>query len=146
MNGDFMKEAISLAKAAAEENEVPVGAVIVKNGKIISRGKNSCEKSKNALCHAELIAISQAGEKIGSWRLKDCQLYVTLEPCAMCAGAIINSQISKVIFGAYDEKCGACLSKTNLFEKELGYTPQIIGGYMENECSELLSDFFKKKR
>lgn len=146
MNGEFMKEALSLAKAAAEENEVPVGAVIVKDGKIIARAKNSCEKSKSALCHAELIAIAKAGEKLGTWRLQGCKLYVTLEPCAMCAGAIINSQISKVIFGAYDEKGGACLSKTNLFEKGLGYTPQIIGGYMEEECSALLSEFFKNKR
>lgn len=143
---DFMKEAIALAEAAAREGEVPVGAVIVRNGQIIAWGKNCCEKENSALFHAEMQAIKEAGAVLGGWRLSDCELYVTLEPCAMCAGAIINSQLSRVVFGAYDKKAGACISRVSLFEKGLGYKPQVIGGVMEKECSRLLSCFFEERR
>lgn len=143
---DFMAEALKLAKEAAAESEVPVGAVIVKNKKIIATGKNRCEKNQNALCHAEIEAINNASKALGSWRLDGCELYVTLEPCPMCAGAIINSRISKVVFGSTDRKGGACDSVVNLFSLPFNHSPEVWSGICEQECSSVLSDFFKNIR
>ncbi|MBR1778950.1 MAG: tRNA adenosine(34) deaminase TadA [Clostridia bacterium] len=142
----YMKKALALAKKAAKEGEVPVGAVLVKNGKIISSGRNKREKKKNALHHAEVEAIKKACKKLGSWRLLDCDLYVTLEPCPMCAGAIINARIRKVFFGALDPKAGAVRSKVNLFDLGFNHKPQVDSGILKEECEEILKKFFKKIR
>lgn len=141
-----MLEAIELAKAAAECGEVPVGAVIVKDGKIIARGRNMREQKQNALSHAEVEAINNACKKLNSWRLQDCELYVTLEPCPMCTGAIINSRIKTVIFGAYDSKTGSMDSVINLCDYPYNHKPEIYGGICEDECLEILQNFFKKIR
>lgn len=143
---DFMNEALRLAKEAAQEGEVPVGAVVTIGNKIIGRGRNRREKDKNALCHAEIQAINEACKRLGGWRLWECELYVTLEPCPMCAGAIINSRIRQVTFGAYDKKNGACGSVVNLFDADFSYRPRYIGGFMENECADVLTDFFRNLR
>lgn len=135
-----------MAREAASEGEVPVGAVIVRNGEIIARGRNRREKDKNALCHAELEAINEACNKLGGWRLPGCKLYVTLEPCPMCAGAVINSRIEKVYFGAYDKKAGSVKSVVNLFDLPYNHSPEVEGGILEDECAEILSRFFKKLR
>lgn len=142
----FMKKAIEEAEKAAKIGEVPIGAVIVKDGEIVSTGYNKRENHKNALLHAEIEAIDDACKKLQSWRLIDCSLYVTLEPCPMCAGAIINSRIRRVIFGAKDAKAGSCGSVINLFELEYNHRPEIISGVMEKECGDLLSNFFKNLR
>ncbi len=142
----FMKEALLLAKKAKESGEVPVGAVVVKNGKIIGRGRNKRETEKNALAHAEIEAIDEACKTLGSWRLDGCEIYVTLEPCPMCTGAILTSRIERIIFGAYDERAGACFSKIDLTETTAEKKPQIIGGYAEEECAKILKDFFLEKR
>ena len=141
-----MKIALQQAVKAAKINEVPIGAVIVMNNKIISKGYNKRECKKNALLHAEIIAIEKACKKLKSWRLSDCELYVTLEPCPMCMGAIINSRISKVVFGAYDKKAGSCGSVVNLNDYPYNHHPEIIGGVLEKECSSILSDFFSTLR
>lgn len=142
---DFMKEAIKQAKKAAAIGEVPIGAVIVQNGKIISRGYNKRETKKNALLHAEIDAINKACKKLGGWRLPECEIYVTLEPCPMCMGAIISARIDRLYFGAYDEKSGAASSVLDLS----GALPHKVitqGGVMENECKKILTDFFKELR
>ena len=141
-----MKKAIALAMESEKEGEVPVGAVIVKDGKIIATGRNRRETEKNALCHAEIEAINNACKKLGGWRLFGCDLYVTLEPCPMCAGAIINSRIKTVYFGAYDNKAGSFGSVSDFNRIPYNHKPEIIEGVMEEECSKLLSDFFKKLR
>lgn len=148
MNRDekFMSAAINLAKNSAELGEVPVGALIVKNDNIISIGYNLRESSRNAAAHAEMMAINSACAALKSWRLSGCELYVTLEPCPMCAGAIINSRILRVIFGAYDLKAGSCGSKVNLFELGYNHRPEMLGGVLEKECSEVLKNFFKGLR
>lgn len=145
-HSDFMSEALILAKSAEKHGDVPVGAVIVKNDKIIAKGQNKREKDKNSLLHAEIVAINEACQVLGSKYLTDCTLYVTLEPCPMCAGAIINSRIEKVVFGAYDDKAGCFGTLTNFNDLSFNHKPQVIGGYMEKECSEILSIFFEKKR
>ena len=142
----FMNKAILEAKKAATMGEVPVGAVIVRNGKIIARGRNKREMSKNAISHAEIICIDKACKKLGGWRLFECEMYVTLEPCPMCAGAIINSRIKKVYFGAYDEKGGAVSSVVNLFELPFNHKPLVEAGVLEDHCSKILKDFFKELR
>lgn len=143
----YMLRAIELAKACAEQDEVPVGAVVVKSGSIIAESGNRKERDNDATHHAEMLALSSATEKENNWWLEDCDVYVTLEPCSMCAGAMINSRIRALYFGAYDEKTGACGSKVNLFEKGLfNHDVEVSGGYMKEECSALLSDFFKAKR
>jgi len=142
----FMREAIRLAKEAAAEGEVPVGAVIVKDGSIVGTGRNRRETGKNALCHAELEAIDQACKSLGGWRLWQCELYVTLEPCPMCAGAIINARIPRVVFGAKDRKAGSCGSVVNLFELPYNHKPQLVGGVLKDECAKLLTEFFKTLR
>lgn len=147
MHIQFMKEAIKQAKKAAAIGEVPIGAVIVRNGQIISRGYNRRETKKNALLHAEITAIDRACKKLGGWRLPGCEIYITLEPCPMCSGAIINSRIEKVYFGAYDPKAGCAGSKTNLFDSGLfNHKPDIIGGILETECAQLLKSFFENLR
>ena len=146
MNEIYMRKAIDEAKKAEKKGEVPIGAIIVKNGKIISTGYNKRECKENALYHAEIIAIEKACKKLKSWRLSDCELYVTLEPCPMCMGAIINSRISKVVFGAYDKKAGSCGSIINLNDYPYNHHPDIFGGILEEECSSILSSFFTNLR
>ena len=138
----FMEAAIALAKEAAAAGEVPIGCVIVQDGKIVGRGKNTRETDKTALGHAEISAIADACKNLGGWRLWNCTLYVTLEPCPMCAGAIINARIPKVVFGAMDEKNGACGSVCNLFQMPFTHRPQVEQGIMAEECQALLQDFF----
>lgn len=145
-NEKYMLEAIELAKKSALIGEVPVGAVVVCEGKIVGRGMNRRESSKNALAHAEIEAINEACQTLGGWRLWKCDLYVTLEPCPMCTGAIINARIKKVFFGAYDLKSGSCESVTNLFDFPYNHKSEVVGGLFEKECASLLSDFFKDLR
>lgn len=142
----FMKHAISRAKAAAKCGEVPIGAVVVKDDRIIATGRNMRESKNNALHHAEIIAIDRACKKSGAWRLLDCTLYVTMEPCPMCAGAIVNSRIKRVVFGCYDKKAGALGSVFDLSQYPLNHKYEIEGGVMEKECASLLSDFFAELR
>ena len=142
----FMGEALILAKNAEKHEDVPVGAVIVKNGEIIAKGQNKREKHKNALAHAEIEAINEACRVLGSKYLSDCTLYVTLEPCPMCTGAIINSRIDKVVFGAYDDKAGCMGTMTDMTALSFNHKPEIIGGYMEKECAEVLTAFFERLR
>lgn len=142
----YMKEALKEANKACEELEVPVGAIIVHDQKIISRGRNHRELLKNSLCHAEIEAIHHACAKLERWRLTDCTMYVTLEPCPMCAGAIINSRISRLVYGAFDKKSGSCSSVINLFDLPYNHKPIVTSGILQNECSEILSNFFKKLR
>ena len=146
MKREFMLEAIKLAKIAASEGEVPVGAVIVKDGKIIAKGKNEREKKQNALSHAEIEAINNACNALGSWRLDGCEMYVTLEPCPMCAGAIINSRIKTLVFGAYDSKMGSIDSVVNLCDYPYNHKVEVYGGICEDECLSVLQEFFKDLR
>lgn len=143
---NFMEEALRLAQESFNEGEVPVGAVIVKDGEIVGRGRNRRENGKNALFHAEISAIDEACRNLGGWRLWQCEMYVTLEPCPMCAGAIINSRIKKVTFGAYDKKAGSFGSVVDFNTLPYNHKPQIEGGIDETECSELLSLFFEQLR
>lgn len=143
---DYMKYALSLAKKSAEEGEVPVGAIVVCDGKIVGEGRNRREIVKNALHHAEIEAINEACKNLGGWRLWKCDLYVTLEPCPMCAGAIINSRIKNVYFGASDLKNGAVVSAAQLFDMNFTHKPLYEGGIMGDECAEILSTFFKGLR
>lgn len=142
----FMKRAIMRAKAAARDGEVPIGAVIVKDGKVIATGRNMRENKRNALNHAEIIAIDRACKKTGAWRLIGCTMYVTMEPCPMCAGAIVNSRIDRVVYGCYDQKAGALGSVFNLHEYPLNHKYEVVGGVMEKECADLLSQFFTELR
>lgn len=148
MNDDerFMRAALALAQEAGDEGEVPVGAVIVKNGEIIATGRNRREADKHALAHAELEAISNACAALGGWRLFDCTLYVTLEPCPMCAGAIINARVDRLVYGAPDPKAGSCGSLTNLFVLPYNHHPQTTSGVLEEECAAVLKAFFKSLR
>jgi len=143
---DFMKYALHLAELSAEEGEVPVGAIVVCDGKIVGEGRNRRETVKNALHHAEIEAINEACRNLGGWRLWKCDMYVTLEPCPMCAGAIINSRIKNVYFGASDEKNGAVVSAARLFDMNFTHKPLYEGGIMGEECAEILSKFFKDLR
>ena len=147
-DGIYMKKALELARIAAEQGEVPVGAVVVKksSGEIIGRGFNRREYGRSPLTHAEIIAIDEASRRLGGWRLIDCELFVTLEPCPMCAGAMINSRIERVVFGAFDPKAGSCGSVVNLFELPYNHKPELVGGVLESECAEILSEFFKQLR
>ena len=143
---DYMEQAYAQAREAYNKNEVPVGAVIVRNGEIIATGKNNREEAHDATGHAETLAIRAACEKLGTWRLEDCELYVTLEPCPMCMGAIINSRIKRVVFGAKDAKAGACGSVINLNNYPFNHKSEIVSGIMAEECQEILSDFYLNKR
>ncbi len=147
MNEEFMREAIKEAKKAYKKLEVPVGAVIVKNGEIIARAHNLKETKLDTTKHAEILAIQRASKKLQSWRLIDCEMYVTLEPCSMCAGALINSRMKKVYIGALDKKTGAAGSVLNLFEDyTFNHKVEIEKGIMSDECEKLLKDFFKHLR
>ena len=143
---EFMKEAIALAGEAARLGEVPVGAVVVKDGEIISRAYNLRENGGGATAHAELLAVEKACQRLGSWRLSGCDVYVTLEPCPMCAGAMINARVDRVIYGAKDFRGGAFGSLIDLNMYPLGHKPEIISGVCEEECLALLQDFFKNRR
>lgn len=145
-NEFFMRAAIEQAMKAYDIGEVPVGAVVVKDNEIVGTGYNRRETGKNALYHAELAAINEACEKLHGWRLWQCDLYVTLEPCPMCTGAIINARIPRVVFGAYDYKAGSCASVTDLFKFPYNHKAEVTGGVLEEECGELLSRFFKELR
>ncbi len=148
MNKEYMWRAIELAKLSLKSDDVPVGAVVVKGGEIIGEGYNCREKEGDPTAHAEIVAIKQAAEKLGSWHLDDCEIYVTLEPCPMCAGAIINSRIKTVIFGAYEPKSGSASADSviNLFAQGYNHTPEIYGGICENDCAKIIKDFFEKRR
>ncbi len=142
----YMRMALELAKEAAEAGEVPVGCVIVRNGQVIARGRNRREEKQATCSHAEMEAIAQANAALVSWRLEDCALYVTLEPCPMCAGAIINARIPKVYYGARDEAMGACGGVTNLFMEEFPFRPALVGGILREECQGELTAFFRRLR
>ena len=143
---DFMDKALALAREALEDGEVPVGCVIVRNGDIVGQGRNRRETDRSALAHAEVEAIRQACAALGGWRLWECTLYVTLEPCPMCAGAIINARIPTVCYGAKDDKAGCCGSVLNLFEERFNHKPALRGGLLEAECAALLQEFFSSLR
>ncbi len=143
----FMQRAIQLAISATEHDEVPVGAVLVKNGEIIAESFNQKETNNDATDHAEMIALKMGAKVLGNWWLEDCTLYVTLEPCFMCAGAMLNARIKRLVFGAYDPKTGACGSKLNLFDKALNnHQIEVCGGVEAERCGQLLTDFFRAKR
>lgn len=143
---NYMRQALLLADEAAAEGEVPVGAVIVRGSEIIATGRNRRESERNALCHAEIEAIDNACRALGGWRLIGCTLVVTLEPCPMCTGAIINSRIEKVVYGAADPKAGSCGSVVNLFDLPYNHRPEVIGGVLADQCANRLSSFFKQLR
>ncbi len=143
---DYMKKALHYARLSSGRGEIPVGCVIVRHGEIVSWGNNTRETGKNALGHAELRAIDRACRKLGGWRLWECDMYVTLEPCVMCTGAIINSRIRNVYFGAHDPKAGCLGSFTDLNALPFNHHPTVVGGILEEECSGLLKSFFKALR
>ena len=142
----YMRQALALAREAAESGEVPVGCVIVRDGQVIGRGRNRREEKQSTFSHAEMEAIAGANESLGSWRLDDCTLYVTLEPCPMCAGAILNARIPRVYYGARDREMGACGGVLNLFMEDFPHLPALVGGVLEEECRAVLSDFFRGLR
>ncbi len=146
MNKQFMKLAIDEARLAAKMGEIPVGAVIVKEGKVIAKGHNTRETEQSALGHAEINAIKEACRCLGSWRLDDCEIYITMEPCPMCAGAIINARIKTVVFGSYDLKMGSFDSVVNLATLNYDFKPEIYGGICEEECTAIVKNFFKELR
>ena len=146
MHEEYMRQALALAQEAAAHGEVPVGCVIVREGRIVGRGRNRREEKQHTSSHAEMEAIRQANEALGTWRLDDCALYVTLEPCPMCAGAIINSRIRRVVYGARDAKAGCCGSVTDLFALPFNHRPAVEGGLLEDECAALLAVFFEELR
>ncbi len=142
----YMQQALLLAKEAEARDEVPVGALIVRNGEVIATASNAREGDRCATHHAEILAIEDACRTLGGWRLPDCTLYVTLEPCPMCAGAIVNARVDRVVFGAYDAKAGAFGSRVNLNDLGLNHTPIVEGGVMEEACRTTLSAYFQRKR
>ena len=146
MHSKYMKAAIEQARLALDMGEVPVGAVVVRNGEIIAAAHNLVETNKDASAHAEMLALAMAAKAVGDWRLSGCSIYVTLEPCPMCTGAILNSRISEVIFGAFDAEMGCCGSCTDLTDGVLSRRVRCIGGIMEEECAQLLSEAFRRSR
>ena len=146
MDEEFMRAALELAKEAFDAGEVPVGCVITRGGQIVGRGRNRREGAKNALAHAEIEAINDACTRLSGWRLWECTLYVTLEPCPMCAGAIVNARIPRVVYGASDSKCGAVRSVCGLFDMGFNHHPTVEAGILEGECGALLTEFFQKLR
>ncbi len=147
MQEEFMIQALEEAKKAEQAEEIPIGAVVVRNGEILTRAHNMKERGKNSLLHAEIIAMNAACEKLGSKYLDDCDLYVTLEPCAMCAGALINYRVNRLFFGAWEPKTGCCGSLYNLpVDKRFNHRVEVVGGIMEEECALILKDFFAKRR
>ncbi|MCD7846284.1 MAG: nucleoside deaminase [Oscillospiraceae bacterium] len=143
---DYMALALALAREAAQAGEVPVGAIVVRKGQVIGRGRNRREERRSAVCHAEIEAISQACQALNTWRLEGCTLYVTLEPCPMCAGAVINARLPVLVYGAREPVTGSCGSVLNLFEERYGFRPAIYGGVLQEECAALLRDFFQNLR
>ncbi len=142
----WMDEALRLAREAGEAGEVPVGCVVVRDGEILGRGRNRREEERSALAHAEIEAIREACARVGDWRLEGCALYVTLEPCAMCAGAILNARIPTVVYGLREGKTGACGSVLDLFAEDFGFRPRMYGGVREAECRDLMQNFFSRLR
>ena len=142
----YLSEALKLAAEAAAAGEVPVGCVIVKDGEIIGRGRNRREEKQKTVSHAEMEAIAEANAALGTWRLDGCDLYVTLEPCPMCAGTILNARVSRVFYGARDREMGACGGVLNLFMEDFPCRPQLTGGILGEECRQILSDFFSSIR
>ena len=142
----FMAQALALAEEAASAGEVPVGCVIVRDGEIVGRGRNRREEKQATASHAEMEAIAQANERLGTWRLEDCELYVTLEPCPMCAGAILNARIPRVYYGARDREMGACGGVLNLFMEDFPHPPALVGGVLAEDCRRVLTDFFRNLR
>lgn len=142
----YMRQALRLAEEAAAAGEVPVGCVIVRDGQVVGRGRNRREEKQSALSHAEIEAIRQANAALGSWRLEDCELYVTLEPCPMCAGAILNARIPRVFYGARDSAMGACGGVLNLFMEDFPCSPALVGGILEEDCRVVLERFFRSLR
>ena len=142
----YMRLALELAREAAAAGEVPVGCVIVRDGQVVGRGRNRREEKRSTASHAEMEAIAQANETLGSWRLDDCELYVTLEPCPMCAGAILNARIARVWYGARDSAMGACGGVVNLYMEDFSNRPALVGGILAQECRQVLSDFFSSQR
>jgi tRNA(adenine34) deaminase len=143
---ELMGVALELAREAKDAGEVPVGCVIARNGEIVGRGRNRREEGKNALAHAEIEAINDACRNLGGWRLWECDLYVTLEPCPMCAGAIVNARVKRVVFGASDKKCGACGSVCDIFSMDFNHHPQVETGLLAEESAALLGEFFQNLR
>ena len=146
MHEVYMRMALEEARLAAEAGEVPVGCVIVRNGEVVGRGRNRREEKQSTASHAEMEAMAMANARLGSWRLEDCSLYVTLEPCPMCAGAIINARIPRVYYGARDSAMGACGGVLNLFMEDFPHHPALVGGIMEEECRRVLTEFFRRLR
>ena len=147
MDIKFMQIAIKEAKKGTKYDEVPIGAVIVKDGKVIAKAHNKKEEKKCANYHAEIVAIEKACKKVGDWRLIGCDIYVTLEPCAMCTGALINARVDNIYFGAYDEKAGCCGSLYNLMEDgKFNHSSNVQGGILEKECGQMLTEYFRAKR
>ena len=146
MHEKYMRQALDLARQAAACGEVPVGCVIVKDGAVVGRGRNRREENGDATAHAELEAIRDACRRLGSWRLHRCTMYVTLEPCPMCAGAILNARVSRVYFGARDREMGACGGVMNLFMEDFPHPPALVGGVLEEECARVLREFFRGLR
>ncbi|MBQ2661299.1 MAG: tRNA adenosine(34) deaminase TadA [Clostridia bacterium] len=142
----YMQAALKMAQLAFDMDEVPVGAVIEHEGQIIAEAHNLVEKNNDASAHAELLAMKEAAQKLGTWRLSECTLYVTLEPCAMCAGAAVNFRLKSIVFGAYDKNFGACGSSFDLTDGFMTSKVEVIGGVLEKECSRVLTDYFKAKR
>ena len=146
MHEEYMAQALALAREAAAAGEVPVGCVIVREGQVVGRGRNRREERQRTSSHAEMEAIAQANATLGTWRLEDCTLYVTLEPCPMCAGAILNARIPRVWFGARDRVMGACGGVINLFMEDFPNRPALVGGVLEEECRQVLTKFFQSLR
>lgn len=146
MDIKYMKLALDEAKKAYDKNETPIGCVIVKDNIVIARAHNLRELKNKVTAHAEILAIEKANKKLDSWRLDDCDIYVTLEPCIMCSGAIIQARIKNLYFGAYDSRFGACGSYENIFDKKYNHEVNVVGGILEEECSKLIKDFFKTLR
>ena len=142
----YMRQALDLAREAAECGEVPVGCVIVQGDRVVGRGRNRREEKQHTQSHAEMEAIRQANEALGSWRLDECTLYVTLEPCPMCAGAILNARIPRVYYGARDREMGACGGVLNLFMEQFPHRPALVGGILAEDCQAVLAEFFEKLR
>ena len=146
MHEEYMAQALALAREAAAAGEVPVGCVIVREGQVVGRGRNRREERQRTFSHAEMEAIAQANATLGTWRLEDCALYVTLEPCPMCAGAILNARIPRVYYGARDSVMGACGGVLNLFMEDFPNRPALVGGILEEACRQVLEDFFRSLR
>ena len=146
MHEEYMVQALELAREAAAAGEVPVGCVIVKDGAVVGRGRNRREEKQQTVSHAEMEAVAQANETLGTWRLEGCTLYVTLEPCPMCAGAILNARVDRVVYGARDQVMGACGGVLNLFMEDFPHHPALLGGVLAEECRAVLSDFFRDLR